>query len=345
MTAWMLALKRFLKPGTAIMLLLVLLAVWGGNAAGRKTELRPCGVVCEDAAPAAQAVQTALEKKGFVRYDTREAMTEAISYGTLDCGAVLLPGLGEAIAEGRPAGHILLLTAPDSFLTEAYEAHLAASLYTAAAPAMTLQSAAEAGVELTLEQVQAELDAMYDDGWLFSFRVTTVEGVPPVERDLGLAIAQAAAGLLLFAAIFTGTQRAAADAEGMRPRIGRRAAVTGILLPTLFWQAILYLLAAGLMLPTREALPGYVLLVTALGLLASRLPFRTDAILPIVLLGSLAAYPIYYDLAESYPKIAALRYLLPPCWLLYTGEYPLASAILGAALVLVFVMSAGGKKR
>lgn len=325
-----------------MMLLLVLLAVWAGNAAGRKTELRPCGVVCEDSAPGAQSVQAALADKGFVPYDSREAMTADISYGVLDCGAVLLPGLGDAIAEGQPAGYILLLTAPDSFLTEAYEAHLSASLYTAAAPAMTLQSALDAGVELTLEQVQAELDAMYDGGWLFSFQVTTVEGVPPAERDLGLAIAQAAAGLLLFAAIFTGTQRAAADARRMRPRIGRRAAVTKILIPALCWQAVFYLLAAGLPLPTREALPGYVLLLTALGLLASRLPFSTDALLPILLLGSLAAYPIYYDLAESYPQIAALRCFLPPCWLLYTGEHPAASAALGTALILLLLMITSG---
>lgn len=339
---WIIALKRFLKPGTAIMLLLVLLAVWAGNAAGHKTELRPCGVVCED--PAALGVRDALERKGFVCYDTREAMTADISYGILDCGAVLLPGLGETIAEGRPAGHILLLTAPDSFLTEAYEAHLAASLYTAAAPAMTLQSALDAGVELTLEQVQEELDAMYRDGWLFSFQVTNVEGVPPAQRDLGLAIAQAAAGLLLFAAIFTGTQKAAADADRMRPRIGSRAAVVNILIPSLFWQSVFYLLAAGLVLPTREALPGFVLLVTALGLLAYRLPFNTDALLPILLLGSLAAYPIYYDLAENYPQIAVLRYFLPPCWLLKTAQTPIASAALGTAVAAI-LLAVPGKRR
>lgn len=334
MIHWKLAFKRFLGPGTVILLLLVLLTVSAGNAAGHQTQLRPCGVTREDDHPAAAALEAALAEKGFVIYENRQAMTADISYGTLDCGVVLLPGVGESIEAGKPGGNLLLLTAPDSFLTEAYEAHLAASLYTAAAPAMVVQSAAEAGVTLSPEQVRAELDAMYAEGWLFTFDVTTVAGTAPVQRDYGLAIAQAAAGLLLFAAIFTGTLRASQDTDRMAPRIGRKAAVRTILLPTLFWQGVCYLLAAGLPLPTRAGLPGFVLLVTALGLLAARLPVKVDAALPILLLGSLAAFPIYYDLAETIPQVALLRWILPPCWLLQTTAHPIGAAILGLAALI-----------
>lgn len=345
MTCWTLALKRFLRPGTVLMLLLVMLTVLGGTAAGHQTKLRPCGVVCEDSHPDALRVQAILEEKGFPVYATREAMAADISYGKLDCGAVLLPGLGQTVEAGAPEGHLLLLTAPDTFLTEAYEAHLAAALYTAAAPAMTRLSAEEAGVTLSLEQIQAELDEMRREGYLFTFEITTADGAALPAPDLGLAIARAALGLLLFAAILPGTRRAVADMDKLLPRIGRRAAITGILIPSLFWQLVFFLLA-GLVLPAeRAALPGYLLLLTALGLIAARIPLELGFLLPILLLGALAVYPIYFDLAGHFPQLATLHWLLPPCWLLKAEEAPLHTAIAGAALLAAILAFYPAKRR
>lgn len=341
MTHWYLSLKRMLRPGTVLMLLLVLLTVWLGGMAGRQAELRPCGVVCEDPTELALEMQESLRQKGFPVYATREELTHDVSRGTLDCGAVLLPGLGDALAEGKPAGHVLFLTAPDSFLTEVYEAHLSAALYSASAPALTVQSAADAGVTLTTEEVRAELDALRDAGYSFTFDILTTEGVPPVLPDTGLAVSRAAAALLLFAAIVTGTIRAVEDADALWKRIGRKAALGRILLPSLFWQALLYTLAAGVTLRgDLAALTGYALLLTALGLIVARLPVKPGALLPICLLGALAMFPIYYDLTEYLPQTAVLHWVLPPCWLLKLLDCP-AAGVLGLLAPIILLCYPG----
>lgn len=331
MTHWLLSLKRLLRPGTAILLLLIVLTVWGGREAGRSAELRPCGVVCEDTD---FSLRDALTAKGFVPFASREEMEHAISRGTLDCGAVLLPGLGQALENGEYAGFVQVLTAPDSFLPEVYEAHIHASLYSAAAPAVTVQSAREAGVALEIADVREELARLRSEGLLFSFEIVTAQGAPAAPRDLGRAVSQAAAALLLFAAVTPGTVRAARWTEELKDRIGRKAAVMSVLIPTLFWQSVLYFLAAA-MAGNPAAMAGYILLLTALGLAAARLPFRTYVFLPVCLLGGLAVYPVYFDLGIP----LALRCLLPPCWLLAAIRYPAAAMGLGAgltALLLVF---------
>ena len=132
----MLALKRYLRPGRLALLVLMALMIVFGRSAGRQAALRPCGLYCEDPHPTAQAVQADLLGRGFAAYHSQEEMEEDISMDILDCGAVLQKGIGEAVDRADYAGFVTLLAAPDSFLTEAYEAHITAALYTAAAPAL-----------------------------------------------------------------------------------------------------------------------------------------------------------------------------------------------------------------
>lgn len=336
MTNWTLALKRFLRPGTVVMLLLVALTVAGGKTAGRQAALRPCGLLCEDSHPAALAVREELLTRGFTAYESRAEMTEDISMGILDCGAVLLPGIGQGIEQADYAGFVQLLTAPDSFLTEAYQAHIAAALYTAAAPALIRQASQEAGIPLEPEAIGKALDGMMEEGYRFTFEVVTTEGAAPETPDLGQAIALAGAALLLFGAVVPGTVRIVADADRLWSRIGRKAALTRMLLPGLCWQALAFTLAAGPLLgEAGRAVPGYVLLLTALGLILARLPVNLRPLLPLVLLGSLALLPIYFDLTGLYPRLALLRRLLPPCWLPELSAHPALGAAVGAAAAAV----------
>ena len=328
----MLALKRFLRPGKLLLFLLISLAVIGGRAMGREASLRPCGILCQDDSGTALAVKEELLRHGFLAYEDLEDMTEDISMGVLDCGAVLLPGIGEAIEGADYAGFVRLLAAPDAFLTEVYEAHIIAALYTAAAPAMVEQAAEQAGVVLTLEDIREEWQRLLDGGYRFTFQVVTVEGVPPEKPDYGRLIAQAAGALLLFSAVVPGTVRLTADADRLWNRIGRRKALWNVLLPGLFWQAVFCSLAVAPWLGRDGwAVPGYVLALTALGLLIARLPVSLKPLLPLVLLGALALMPIYYDLTALYPSLLLLRKLLPPCWLLELGSYPALGAAIGAA--------------
>lgn len=337
MTTWKLALKRFLTPGKLALLLALSLAILGGRAAGHQAALRPCGILCQDGSPAALEVKASLLNHGFVSYEDLKAMTEDISMGVLDCGAVLLPGIGQGIEQGEYAGFVQLFVAPDSFLTEAYQAHITAALYTASAPALISQAAEDAGVPLEAGAIQKEWDSMLDSGYRFRVEVVTAQGKAPEVPDYPQAIAAAAAALLLFAAVVPGTVGLTLEADRLQVRIGRKKALTGVLLPGLVWQLILCTLAAAPFLGEAGwAVPGYLLMLTALGLLLARSPLPLKPLLPLVLLGSLALMPIYFDLTSLYPRLLILRYLLPPCWLLATQAQP-SLAVGGAGLTAVLL--------
>lgn len=331
MTIWKLALKRFLTPGKLALLLAISLAILGGRTAGHQAALRPCGILCQDGSPAALAVKASLLNHGFVPYQTLEAMTDDISMGVLDCGAVLLPGIGQGIGQGDYAGFVQLFVAPDSFLTQAYQAHITAALYTASAPALISQAALDAGVPLESEAIQKEWDSMLDSGYRFRVEMVTTQGKAPEAPDYPQAIATAAGALLLFAAAVPGTVRLTLEANRLQDRIGRKKALMGVLLPGLVWQLLLCTLAAAPFLGRAGwAVPGYLLSLTALGLLLARMPLSLKPLLPLVLLGALALMPIYFDLTSLYPELLPLRYLLPPCWLLVFQARPiLCSGIAG----------------
>lgn len=338
MTSWMTALKRFARPGKLLLLLLISLAILGGRTAGHQAALRPCGILCQDDHSAALAVRDSLLDHGFVAYDDLDKMTADISMGVLDCGAVLLPGIGQGIQQAEYAGFVQLYTAPDSFLTETYQAHITAALYTSAAPAMIRQASQEAGIPLDLEAIRQELDSMMDSGYRFTFEVVTTQGTPPEAPDYGQAIATAAGALLLFAAVVPGTVRLGLEADRIQRRIGRKNALLGVLLPGLVWQLIFCCLAAApWMGEAGWAVPGYLLALTVLGLLVSRLPVSLKPLLPLVLLGALAMMPIYFDLTELYPQLLPLRSLLPPCWLLVLTRHPLSGAGVSALITAVIL--------
>ena len=339
MTLWKLSLKRYLSVGRLALLVAICLAILGGRTAGHQAELRPCGLLCQDESPAAVEVQSALLSRGFVSYDDLNAMTEDISLGVLDCGAVLLPGIGQGIAEGEYAGFVRLYVAPDSFLTEVYQAHITAALYTAAAPALISQAAEAAGVSLEAEAIQREWEKLLDTGYRVRIEVVTTQGKAPETPDYPQAIAAAAGALLLFAAVVPGTVGIVREADRLGRRIGGRKALTGVLLPGITWQLLLCTLAAAPFLgEAGRWVPGYLLCLTALGLVLARSPLSLKPLLPLVLLGSLALMPIYFDLTGVYPRLLTLRYLLPPCWLLAVQNHPVLCSAIGALTTAVLLL-------
>lgn len=338
MTLLKLALKRFLTPGRLALLVVLSLAIVGGRTAGHQAALRPCGILDLDSSAASIEVKQALLRHGFVSYDNLEAMTDDISLGVLDCGAVLAEGIGQGIGGGEYSGFVRLYTAPDSFLTEVYQAHITAALYTAAAPAMISQAARDAGVPLEDEAIRREWDEMLDTGYRFRIEAVTTQGKAPEAPDYPQAIATAAAALVLFSMVVPGTVGLVREANRLQCRIGKKKALTGVLLPALFWQLVLCTLASAPLLGKAGwAAPGYVLSLTALGLLLAPIPVSFKPLLPLVLLGSLAMLPIYFDLTSLYPRLGILRYLLPPCWLPVFQQQPVLCSAIGGLTAAVLL--------
>ncbi|MGM9669666.1 MAG: hypothetical protein ACI3VZ_07935 [Faecousia sp.] len=338
-----LGLKRTLRPGMMLMLAVLILCVAGANRAGEALSLRPCGIVCEDDSETARQILEALEAKGFVPCDDRAALEAGIAGGTLDCGAVLLPGLGSAVERNKLDRQVLILTAPMSFLPDLYQAHIQSTLFAASAPARTIQAAEKTGVALDREEVEAELRRYYEEGYCFTFTLETVEGGVPATQKTGEALPRAAAAILLLAILLPGMAGAVQDTRRMGKRIGRPAAFRHILLPMAFWCTLLSWGGAclGMGGGYAAALMGYCLLLAGLGLLAALLPVRQDALLPGLLLGSLALYPIYFDLAELWPGFALLRLAFPPCWLPTLLAHPVVSLAAGGGLTALALLLVG----
>ena len=68
-----------------------------------------------------------------------------------------------------------------------------------------------------------------------------------------------------------------------------------------------------------------------------RAPLPENPFLPLVLLGSLALLPIYYDLAGLYPQLAPLQRLLVPCWLPGLTVRPVLGAAVGTVATAVLI--------
>lgn len=343
MNNFFLGLKRTLRPGTILMLAMLFLCTVGANRAGDALSLRPCGIVCEDDSETAGEILEALVAKGFAPCGDRTELEDRIADGTLDCGAVLLPGLGSAVENNKLDQQVLILTAPMSFLPELYQAHILSTLFTASAPARTMQAAENTRMELDRQEVEAELRRYYEEGYCFTFALETVDGGVPATQKTGDALQQGTVAILLLAILLPGMGRAVKDARRMGKRIGKSAAFRHILLPMWFWCFILSWGCACLGLGGADAaaVMGYCLVLTGLGLLAALLPIPMDMLLPGFLLGSLALYPIYFDLAELWQGFAVLRLLFPPCWLPTLLAHPAMSLAAGAGLTAVALLCAG----
>lgn len=341
MTAWYLALKRCLRPAFLLALVLLFCATYAAGLTGKEAALRPNGFVDEDGSALSEEVCQALEQKGYLRYKDRAVLSAAVECGQLDCGAILLRGLGVQLAENRLDDCVLVLHSPMSFLTELYEAQISAVLFQMTAPLRTAQIAQAAGVELSAQEVAERLAAYEAQGRLFTFQTELVDGKAPTENGYGPRLSRAVAALLLFTILVVEFRRIWASSRRMAAVIGRRAAARAVLLPQLSVTLLLCFLAAAIPLGRFSMLSGLLPFCLCIAALAC-LPVAQSllcVLLPCVLLGSLALFPIYLDLCARYPALLPLRLLLPPCWLVLTPEHPLLWGAAGlAALGLSYIL-------
>lgn len=337
MTVWYLAWKRCMRPGFLCILIFLLAACFAAGLTGKQATLRPTGFTDEDHSVQSAEVCDALLQKGYRYYPSRTALTAAVSAGELDCGAVLLPGLGAQLARNQLSQGVLILHGPMSFLTELYEAQISAVLFRMTAPLRTAQSAKAAGATVSEEEIAARLRAYEEEGRPFTFTEEVSDGKPMPENSYGPRLSHAVAALLLFTALAVELRRMTAQARRLAVCIGYDRAARTVLLPQLLLSVFLSFLAAALPLAwlDHSILPGlfaFCLCIAALALLLTALPQRVLCVLlPCILLGSLALYPIYLDLCARLPSLAVVRLLLPPCWLVLTPSHPLLWGLGGLA--------------
>lgn len=345
MIAWRLALKRSLRSGFCLILALLLVASFAAAMTGKEATMRPTGFVDEDQSENSALVCAALEEKGYLRYADRDSLSAAVSDGTLDCGAVLLHGLGAGIEKNQLSNTVLVYYGPMSFLTELYEAQISAVLFRMTAPLRTVQSALLAGEKLERSEIAERLQVYEDEGRLFTFREEVADGEPMPENRYGPRLSSAVAAMLLFTALTVELRRIVQKSRRLAVCIGDRAAARTVLLPQLTITVLLSFLAAAIPLcwvdsSVLAGLAAFCLCLAALALLLSALPQSILCVLlPSVLIGTLALYPIYLDLCARNPALKPLRLLLPPCWLLLTRVHPLLWAAGGlAALTAAFTL-------
>lgn len=338
-TEWTIALKRILTPARIVMLILTVVLTLAAGRTGTELALHPCGLVCEDDGENADFVCERLAEKGFVLYNSREEMSADIEGGKLDCGAILCEGIGKGIDSGELDGSVIMCCSPMSFMTEGYKADILAVLYTATAPVRTANAAAKAGVELTPDEVKAELDNYYAGGLRFHFETETVSGESPMSVTHAPILKRAASAILIFALLLPALRGFCADTVRMGSRIGYAKAKRYVLLPEAVLMTVLCILSG---LASGETVPviAYCLALTVPALLSSRIPdFAASLVIALWLLGSLAVYPVYYDLAESFSFIETLRLFFPPCWFESIVRHPTAALTLSvsanAALILI----------
>lgn len=331
------SLKRTLRrPVFLLLLILCAVSIWLTSLETAVGTYPPAGVVNLSSAPQAQRVVAHLTDNGFVLYEDEALMRTHIENGRLDCGAILPADLSQRLERLDTDGFVHLIVSPASYTPELYQNHLAAAIFREYAPYLT--APLFDSTDVTPDEVRAEYETMFSNGYAFSFDVTTLdESVSPTGQR-SLALVMGAVSILLFILLFPAcSDFLDASFREMPSRLGLMRAFTHIMLPGMFmrllcvlFSAVLGLLAAGLpelILPMTI----YAILLTILSILITAVLPGTRVLYvltPVLLVASLALCPIFSDLALFSPVVAAIRYLLPPYWFWLIAANPLYGALL-----------------
>lgn len=325
----LIALRRTLSDLAFIAALVALIALIAlAPAAGAAAKYPPAGVCDLDGGEYAQLITSALVDAGFVLCEDEAQLIESVARGELDCGVVLLNGLDERIRTGAPHGVLGMITAPTTASESTARLNAAALLYRYAAPYISANVLGQHGVDEAA--VLAEYESYFADGLSFSFDISTADEAAAPENVRGRALAMLAAALGLFAAaMYGGAGVLGARFDSLAARVGLRRALIYSALPQLvlrwliMWAAAALGFAAGglsgLILPAGA----YILALTALSALLTGLLGDGTAqhtLLALMLVGGAALCPVFTDVALLLPRLAQLRWLMPPCWLWFAAD-------------------------
>ena len=343
-----LAAKRLLRSAYPLLCIACALLLWLSSFAAEQ-QLSPAGVCDLDGSAVSKQVTEHLLANGFLRFEDEAGLRAAVEKGELDCAAVLPQGMGEMLERGETGGLVLFLDSPSSFMPDIYKYHIAAAVFRQTAVNISAEAFEDSVVEK--QDVLTAYEAMFEEGYAFSFAVESEDGVSAVNiRKTALVTGSAAIGLFLL--LLSGASGLLDDEfRALRLRIGGRKSLLCVVLPGLALRLVLALVPVSLAafaagegrLVPHLWIFGLLMTDTAL-VLSAILPGRRSIslLLPLLLTAALALCPIFADISALLPVLKPLRWLLPPWWLWPAQEQPilwLAAGILGlAAGIILFCL-------
>ena len=311
--------KRLLRRLLIFILLLAapVLAVCVGKAESPP----PAGFYMAEASPMADRIRQQLLQNGFVAVADPERLPEQVRLGALSCGVVFPNDLSQRVALGQLEKCITVYVSPSSFAPTLYQSHAAAAVFREYVP--YLCATAFQGTAVTQEAVLAEYEAMFAQGYAFSFDVVPAEGTV-AQGGKSKSVAMGAAAIVLLGVLTVLAAETAQRFIAMLPRLGLRKSLAGILLPE---TGIMILFAAafgggGLALAgfPELVLPMaiYCIAIWGIGLLCYGILGSVQNIyvlLPVLVIAAAALCPVYTDLSLVLPWLARVRLAVPAYWL------------------------------
>lgn len=308
----------------------------------------PCGFYMAETTPVTQRIEAHLLQNGFIACPDPEAIAQQVRWGELDCGIVFPQDFSQKVVQGQLKESITVYVSPVSFAPMLYKSHVAAAVFREYVPYIC--ASAFEGTQVTQEAVLAEYEAMFAQGYAFSFDVLPLSGKPDTQAGKNRSLSLGAAAITLFAFLFAlAAETAQRAVTQLLPRLGLRKTVTAVLLPetgiTLLLAAIFGgggLALAGfpeLMLPTAV----YCVAVWGLGLIAYSILWSAKklyVLLPVLVIAAAALCPIYTDLALVLPWLERVRSVIPAYWLWCIPEQQglwgvIATVVLAAGVSLI----------
>ncbi len=313
------------------LLILTVAATVASARLGDAETLPPVGVCDADLTEASAAVTRELINDGFVLCENEASLRALVGDGSLDCGFVIKSGFGASLSALAPDGKVAFIASGASFSPQLSRNRVLAAVFSVYAPYVSAEALANTAVPR--DEVLAEYRARMEAGALFSFETETVAAAP-VNRAHQYVLFTAA--LLLFTVV-TSSFSALGDREQVG-RIGASVAFRTLTVPAAVWRGLLPLMACVLIAAAvgwelLTPLFAYALLLAAFGAVSSAL-FGSKGSLTLsffVLLLSLPALPLYFDVTAVVPLVGALRLCLPPYWLYVAVAHPLRAALAALA--------------
>ena len=333
------AFKRTLKSVSFLMLLTAYAAViYLASMDAAMGSYPPAGVCGGGEGEAVQRIISHLTENGFVWFDEEDEMLRRIENGELDCGVILPEDLALRLERGTVDSCAHFLTSPLSITPELYRSHVSAAIFREYAPYIAADALAENGV--AREELLAEYERMFAQGYVFSFEILSVDGEWSAQTDTD-DLVMGAAALLMFAILLgVGT-------ENVRGNLVRRIGARKMLLTVILPGTVAYLAAtvaagsAGLLLAGEPELTVplciYAVLLGAVRIFMMAIldEMRERYILlALVLILSPALCPIFVDLSLFSPVVRVLRCLLPPYWLWLAAQKPTLWLVIGCASMI-----------
>ena len=341
-------LKRLLRiPALCGMLCILFITILLCGTLTEAEGLPACGVVC-GSDPLAAKIADRLSADGFVAYADANALRTGIRRGEVSMGLILPDNLTDRLARGRVSKLIRFLEAPDAVLQSLYRYRAAAYVLEAYAPYLTRDLLQDAGVDCSLEEMQAAIDRYLANEVEFAFTYETVSGEPILSESIAAAWTKGAVALLLFFALpLFAVPFSKAQLTLIARRIGSRNTCRAYALPQMLGTLFLFAATAVAALALSDVLFAsgasayigaaavYAVFLWSLGVFAAALLGDTAALrLPLILLTllSLGFCPVLADLPALLGIPAWPRLLLPPTFFYTARTHPLPCTV--CALVL-----------